>query len=81
MVIVPLNPAGLIWTQATCSEGLLKQAATIPSVSAQSNSPLTSCRPFSVSWKTPVFWDVSRWDFRALFPIRTLVQTVVDRGS
>lgn len=40
--------------------------------------PLTSCRPFSVSWKTPVFWDVSRWDFRALFPIGTLVPANVE---
>lgn len=33
---------------------------------------LTSCRPFAVSWNTPVFWEVSRWDFSALFPIWTL---------
>lgn len=52
-----------------------RPAATAISVSAQKSSPLTSCRPFSVSWKTPVFWAVSRWDLRALLPIRTLVHT------
>lgn len=32
---------------------------------------LTSWSPFAVSWNTPVFWEVSRWDFSALFPIWT----------
>lgn len=29
----------------------------------------TSERPFPVSWNTPVFWAVSKWAFKALFPI------------
>lgn len=33
---------------------------------------LTSSSPFPVSWKTPVFWEVSRCDLSALFPIWTL---------
>lgn len=45
--------------------------STLASNGRMTQVRLTSCSPFPVSWNTPVFWEVSRWDLRALFPIPT----------